>query len=73
MSVFGLTLNPYSTAYLRQYFYISKTRGDRKKTDFRFGISIEKYTMKKKKFLIPLLTHYCLKPFSRPILRCSLR
>ena len=33
----------YFTAYLIHYFYNSKTKGDRKRKDFRFGSSIEKY------------------------------
>ena len=43
------TLIPYFTAYLIRYFYNLKTRDDRKKADFRFVISIEKYTIIKNK------------------------
>ena len=53
MSVFGrVMLIPYFMAYLLHYFYDVKTGGDRKKTDFRFGISIEKYTNKRNKFFL---------------------
>ena len=40
MIVFGISI-PYFKAYLMHYLYNSIPKGDRKKTDFGFGISIK--------------------------------
>ena len=47
MSVFGLTLIPYFTAYNIHYFYNSKPRGDRKKKRTSDSESASKNTLVK--------------------------